>query len=129
MRSPKALTFALSATALVIALPTWAQQIPLTQNQVQSRMRGGFADKMGGKAFEQRAIDLVPALDFLRSRKAAGASEAFLNPAGAAKSPKPASAQMPIHQVQVFALLCEPGTEPPPGDSGEGARHRLCCKG
>jgi hypothetical protein len=93
------------AMGLVFALPAWAQQKPLTQDQVQGLVRDGLADESGAKLIEQRGIDFAPAEDFLQSLKAAGASEAFLRALRTAKQPEPASAKKPLNQVQVLALL------------------------
>jgi tetratricopeptide (TPR) repeat protein len=105
MRSRKALTFFTLALGLVFALSAWAQQKPLTEDQVQSLVRSGLGDETGAKAIEQRGIDFAPAEDFLQSLKAAGASEVFLKALRAAKAPEPASPKKPLNQVQVFALL------------------------
>jgi len=105
MRSRKTLTLFMLAMGLVLAVPTWAQQKPLTQDQVQSLVRSALADESGAKLIEQRGIDFAPPEDFLQSLKAAGASEAFLHALRAAKPPEPASAKKPLNQVQVFALL------------------------
>jgi hypothetical protein len=105
MRFRKALTFLILATALVFARSAWAQQKPLTQDQVQSLVRSGLGDETGAKAIEQRGIDFVPSEDFYQTLKAAGANEAFLKALRAAKPPEPASAKKPLNQVQVFALL------------------------
>jgi hypothetical protein len=61
MRFPKTLTFLILATGLVFALPAWAQQKPLTQDQVQSLVRSGLGDDSGAKLIEQRGIDFAPA--------------------------------------------------------------------
>ncbi len=105
MRFRKTLTFLILAAGLVLALPAWAQQEPLTQDQVQSLVRSGLGDETEAKAIEQRGVDFPPAEDFVQSLKSAGASEAFLKALRAAKPPEPASAKKPINQVQVFALL------------------------
>jgi len=93
------------AMGLVFALPAWAQQKPLTRDQVQGLVRDRLGDESGAKLIEQRRIDFAPAEDFLQSLKAAGASEAFLKALRAAKQPEPASAKKPLNQVQIFALL------------------------
>ena len=105
MRFRKTLTFFMLATGLVFALSAWAQQKPLTQDQVQSLVRSGLGDETGAKAIEQRGIDFAPAEDFMQSLKAAGASEAFLTALRGAKPPERPSAKKPLNQVQVFALL------------------------
>ena len=107
MRFRKTLVFLLLATGLVFAQPAWAQQKPLTKDQVQSLVRSGLGDETGAKAIEQRGIDFAPADDFLQSLKAAGASEAFLKALRTAKRPQPAggATKKPLNQVQVFALL------------------------
>lgn len=79
MRLRKTLTSFILATGLVFALSAWAQQKPLTQDQVQSLVRSGLGDKSGAKLIKQRGIDFTPTEDFLQSLKAAGASEGFLN--------------------------------------------------
>jgi hypothetical protein len=105
MRSRKTLTLLMLAMGLVLALSAWAQQKPLTQDQVQSLVRSGLGDESGAKLIEQRGIDFAPAEDFMQSLKAAGASEAFMKALRAAKPPEAASAKKPLNQVQVFALL------------------------
>jgi tetratricopeptide (TPR) repeat protein len=105
MRFPKTLTFFTLVMGLVFALSAWAQQRPLTQDQVQSLVRSGLGDETGAKAIEQRGIDFTPAEDFMQSLKAAGASEAFLTALRGAKPPEHPSAKKPLNQVQVFALL------------------------
>jgi len=105
MRFRKTLTLLLLAMGLAFALSAWAQQKPLTQDQVQSLVRSGLGDESGAKLIEQRGINFAPAEDFLQSLKAAGASDAFLKALRAAKRPEPASAKKPLNQVQVFFLL------------------------
>jgi tetratricopeptide (TPR) repeat protein len=105
MRFRKTLTLLMLAVGLVFALSAWAQQKPLTQDQVQSLVRSGLGDETGAKAIEQRGIDFAPAEDFMQTLKAAGASEAFLKAVRAAKPPEPARAKKPINQVQVITLL------------------------
>jgi len=78
MRPRKTLTIFLLAMGLVFALSAWAQQNPLTQDQVQGLVRSGLGDDSGAKLIEQRGIDFTPSEDFLQSLKAGGASEAFL---------------------------------------------------
>ncbi len=87
MRFRKTLTFLTLAITLVFALPAWAQQKPLTQDQVQALVRDGLGDETGAKAIEQRGIDFAPAEDFVQGLKAAGASEAFLKAVRAAIPP------------------------------------------
>ncbi len=89
MRFRKTLTFFILATGLVFALPAWAQQKPMTQDQVQALVRDGFGDESGAKLIEQRGIDFAPAEDFLQTLKAEGAGEAFLKALRAANSPAP----------------------------------------
>jgi hypothetical protein len=110
------------ALGLASALPAWAQQKPLTQDQVQSLVRSGLGDETGAKAIEQRGIDFAPAEDLLHNLQAAGTSEASLKALRAAVAPglSPAHAALkggsttagpssiakePLNQVQVFALL------------------------
>jgi L-rhamnose isomerase len=69
MRFRKALTFLVLATALVLALPAWAQQKPFTQEQVQDLVREGLGDESGAKLIDQRGIDFAPAEDFIQSLK------------------------------------------------------------
>jgi len=75
------------AMGLVFALSAWAQQKPLTQDQVQSLVRSGLGDESGAKLIEQRRIDFAPAEDFMQSLKAAGANDAFLKALRTAKQP------------------------------------------
>jgi tetratricopeptide (TPR) repeat protein len=107
MRFRKTLTFLILTMGLVFALSAWAQQKPLTQDQVQGLVRSGLADESGAKLIEQRRIDFAPSEDFLQSLKAAGASEAFLTALRTAKSPETASTseKKPLNQDQIFALL------------------------
>jgi len=60
---------------------------PFTQEQVSNMVRDGFGDESGAKLIEQRGIDFAPSEDFLRTLKAAGASEAFLKALRAAVAP------------------------------------------
>ncbi len=101
----RTLTFLILATGLIFALSAWAQQKPLTQDQVQSLVRSGLGDESGAKLIEHRGIDFAPAEDFMQSLKTAGASEAFLKALRTAKPAEPASAKKPLHQVQILALL------------------------
>ena len=105
MRFQKTLTLLMLAMGLVFALSAWAQQKPLTRDQVQGLVRDGLGDESGAKLIEQRGIDFAPAEDFLQNLKAAGASEAFLKALRAAKQPEPESAKKTLNQVQIFALL------------------------
>jgi tetratricopeptide (TPR) repeat protein len=95
------------AVGLVFALPTWAQQKPFTQEQVSNMVRDGFGDESGAKLIEQRGIDFAPAVDFMQSLKAAGASEPFLQALrGAKHPPQPGeAAKKPLDQVSVILLL------------------------
>jgi tetratricopeptide (TPR) repeat protein len=101
----KTLTFFMLVMGLVIALSAWAQQKPMTQDQVQALVRDGFGDESGAKLVEQRGIDFAPSDNFMQTLKAAGASEAFLDAVRGAKRSKPASAKKPINQLQVITLL------------------------
>jgi len=105
MRFCKTLTVLMLVMGLAFAQCAWAQQKPLTQDQVQGLVRSGLADESGAKLIEQRGIDFVPAEDFLQSLKAAGASDAFLTALSTAKRPEPASEKKPLNQEQIFALL------------------------
>ena len=105
MRFRIKLTFLMLVTGLALALSAWAQQKPLTRDQVQSLVRSGLGGETGAKAIEQSGIDFVPAEDFIQSLKAAGASKAFLKALRTAKPPELASGEKPINTVQVFTLL------------------------
>src|ERR1039458_3586993 len=105
MRFRKTLIFFILTMGLVFTLPAWAQQKPLTQDQVQSLVRSGLGDETGAKAIEQRGIDFDPAEDLMQNLKTAGANEEFLKALRAAKRPEPASAKKPLDQVQVILLL------------------------
>jgi hypothetical protein len=105
LRSQKALSFLILGVGLVFALPIWAQQKPLTQEQVQGLVHDGLGDESGAKLVEQRGIDFAPAEDFLQNLRAAGANEAFLKVVRAATPPEPGSAKKPLHQVQLLGLL------------------------
>jgi hypothetical protein len=107
MRSLKTLTLLLLVTGLAFAMSAWAQQKPMTQDQVQSLVRSGLGGETGAKAIEQSGIDFVPAEDFMQSLKAAGASEAFLTALRTAKPPEAVSAKKPVNQVQVFTMLVD----------------------
>ncbi len=100
-------TLALHFIAIPLAFPLvlQAQDKPFTQDQVGKMMQAGLGDDSGSKLIGQRGIDFAPSEEFLRTLKAAGASEAFLDALRAAKPLVPASAKKPINQVQVFALL------------------------
>jgi hypothetical protein len=78
---------------LAVQAPRPAQQKPFSQNQVQALVRDGLGDETGAKALEQRGIDFAPTEDFIRSLKAAGASEAFLAALRAAVAPGLSPAQ------------------------------------
>ena len=101
----KTLVFLLLAIGLMSVLSLWAQQKPFTQEQVSNMVRDGFGDDSGAKLIEQRGIDFVPSDDFLKSLKAAGASEVFLNALRTPKPSQPGSAAKPLNQVQILALL------------------------
>jgi len=87
MRRRPVLTIPMLVIAVTLALPMRAQQKPFTEGQVSNMVRDGFGDESGAKLIEQRGIDFAPAEDFIRSLKAAGASEAFLKALRAAKLP------------------------------------------
>jgi len=115
MRRRPLVTILMLIIAAILPLPMQAQQKavapgfspakPFTEEQVSNMVWDGFGDESGAKLIEQRGIDFAPAEDFLRSLKAAGASEAFLKALRTAKQPEPASAKKPLNQVQIFALL------------------------
>jgi len=107
MRFRRTLTILMLVIGLVFAIHAWAQQKPLTQDQVQGLVRNGLGDDSGAKLIQQRTIDFAPTDDFLQSLKAAGASEAFLSALRTAKPPETASAtaKKPLSQEQIFALL------------------------
>ena len=107
MRHRRAVTPLMLITAMILALPTRAQQKPLTQEQVQGMVRDGLGDETGAKAIEQRGIDFAPTEDFLQTIESAGANGAFLAALRGAKHPRPAgeATKRPLNQVQVFALL------------------------
>jgi hypothetical protein len=96
MRFRKTLTRVLLAMGLAGALSAWAQQNPLTWNQVQCLVRDGLGDESGAKVIERRGIDFARAEDFLQSLKAAGASEVSLNALRAGKQPEPARRTLPV---------------------------------
>ena len=60
MRFRKTLTLLVLAMGLVFALSAWAQQKPLTREQVQGLVRDGLGDESGAKLIEQRGIDFAP---------------------------------------------------------------------
>jgi hypothetical protein len=66
MKFHRTLSFLILA-ALVLALPAWAQQKPLKQDQVQSLVRDGFVDESGTKLIEQRGIKFASAENFSQS--------------------------------------------------------------
>ena len=114
-RRPVLTLIVVLAIPTVLALPMRAQSKlgtprtnpakAFTQEQVSKMVQAGLGDDSGSTLVEQRGIDFTPSDDFLQNLKTAGASEAFINAVRAAKPPEPASAQTPINQVQVFALL------------------------
>ena len=67
MRFGKTLTLLMLAMGLVFVLSAWAQQKPLTRDQVQSLVRDGLGDESGAKLIELRGIDFAPAEDFMQS--------------------------------------------------------------
>jgi tetratricopeptide (TPR) repeat protein len=105
MRFGKTLTVYTLGLGLVFALSAWAQQKPLTQDQVLGLVRSGLGDETGGKLIGQRGISFTPSEDFLESLRSTGASEAFLAAVRTAKQPEPASGKKPLNQEQIFALL------------------------
>ena len=108
MRSLTTPTFLLLVTWLAFALCAWAQQKPLTQDQVQSLIRSGLGGKSGAKAIGQSEIDFVPAEDFRQSLKAAGAREAFLKALRTARLPEGLSAS------ERGVVTCSAGAVKPP---------------
>jgi tetratricopeptide (TPR) repeat protein len=107
MKSPRAFAAMLLTTAMILAVPSKAQQKPFSQDQVQGMVRDGLGDETGAKLIEQRGIDFAPTQDFLQSLKTAGASEAFLAAVRSAKTAQPRGPvpKKPLNQIQVFALL------------------------
>ena len=105
MRFRKTLTLFILGMGVFFASPIWAQQKPLSRDQVQGLVRTGLGDESGAKLIAARGIDFMPAEDFLQSLKAAGADEAFLKALRAAAPPESASAKKPLHQVQILGLL------------------------
>ena len=85
MRHRATFTVQMLMIAAIVALPMRAQQKPFTQEQVVSMVRDGFGDESGAKLIEQRGIDFAPSEGFYQTLKAAGASQAFLNPLRAAR--------------------------------------------
>jgi hypothetical protein len=65
MRFRKALTFLILATGLVLALPPWARQKPLTQDQVQNPVYSGLGEESSAKLSERRESDFAPAENFI----------------------------------------------------------------
>jgi len=57
------------AMGLVFGLSAWAQQKPLTRDQVQGMVRAGLGDESGAKLMEQRGIDFAPAEGFIQRRE------------------------------------------------------------
>lgn len=74
MSFKRTLTLLILATGLTFAISSWAQQKPLTQDQVQSVVRDGLGGESGTKLIEQQGIDFALAEDFMLSLKAACAS-------------------------------------------------------
>lgn len=105
MRRRLGLTIFMLVIALILPLSVRAQQKPYTQEQISNMVRDGFGDDSGAKLIEQRGIDFTPAEDFLQSLKAAGASAAFLQAVRSANSHEPTSANKPLNQIQIIALL------------------------
>jgi hypothetical protein len=114
MRFRKTLTSLILANALVFALSAWAQQKPLTKEQVSNMVLAGHGDESGTKLIEQRGIAFSPAEVYLKDLKAAGASEAFLNALRALRQPVPVGAKKPLQQTQILAMI-----------AGEVPSHRL----
>ncbi len=105
MRRRLGLTIFMLVIALILPLSVRAQQKPYTQEQISNMVRDGFGDDSGAKLIEQRGIDFTPAEDFLQSLQAAGASAAFLQAVRSANSHEPTSANKPLNQIQIIALL------------------------
>jgi len=60
MRFWKTLTLLMLAMGLVFALSAWAQQKPLTRDQMQGIVRDGLGDGSGAKLIKERGIDFAP---------------------------------------------------------------------
>jgi tetratricopeptide (TPR) repeat protein len=106
MKFRRALTFLMLAMGLVFAPCTWAQQKPLTQDQILGLVHNGLGDDSGAKLIQQRGIDFAPTEDFLQALKTAGASDAFVAALRPAKPPvNAASGKKPLSQEQIFSLL------------------------
>ncbi len=102
MKSVNILRLTLLALVLASAAPLWAQQEPLTLEQVQSMVRGGIGDETGVAAIMRRGISFEFDVDILKSLQAQGASPAFLAALTATKWSQP---QPPLHLVQILALV------------------------
>ncbi len=103
MRFRTLTTFLILGIAVGVPQTSWAQQKPLTQDQVQGLVRNGLGDDSGAKLIDQRGIDFSPTDDFLQTLKTAGASDAFL---AALRNAKPVdNSKKPLSQEQIFALL------------------------
>jgi tetratricopeptide (TPR) repeat protein len=105
---PSALViFFLLSFSLTLAIPSVAQQKPMTKDQVQGLVQNQLGDETGAKAIEQRGIDFEPTEDFIQSLRKAGANEAFI---AAVRAGRPAvrpaeGAKKPLSQFQVLSLL------------------------
>jgi hypothetical protein len=110
MKSVNILRLTLLALVLASAVPLWAQQKPLTQEQVRGLVRNQLGDETGARAIRERGINFVPTGDFLDALKNAGAREVFIKALQEAKAsppmPPPAiAANLPLDEFQVFDLL------------------------
>jgi Flp pilus assembly protein TadD len=105
MRHQLGLTTFMLVIALILPISLRAQQKPFTQEQISNMVRDGFGDDSGAKLIQQRGIDFTPSESFLQNLQVAGAGAAFLQALRTANSHEPASANKPLNQVQIIALL------------------------
>ena len=99
----KLLILLMLAMSVVALGQAWAQEKPLTQEQVQGLVRNGLGDDSGAKLIQQRGIAFTPTDDFLQSLKTGGASDGFIAALRAANAPT--GAKKPLSQEQIFSLL------------------------
>ncbi|MGO8813166.1 MAG: tetratricopeptide repeat protein [Terriglobia bacterium] len=105
MKFRATLTIIVLAVGLAFALPVHAQEQPFTQSEITAMVRSGSGNDSGAKLIGQRGIDFVPTQAYLDSLKDAGASDLFLVAVRVGKKPAAASADPPLNQIQILALL------------------------
>jgi len=101
----------LAAGFLLISLGAarlaWAQDKPLTRDQVLNLVRNQLGDETGARAVQERGIDFEPTEEFLQSLRDAGAKDIFVKAVREAKRPAAPgpTPSTPLDFFQVTDLL------------------------